>query len=68
MKDKIIIHNYTDFSDLEIIRYIERVIENEKVSETKQGKQYSFITTFSCGTVVGCEKRNNTYTFKIWRD
>ena len=35
MKNKIIIHNYTDLSDFEIIDYIGRVIGNGKISETK---------------------------------
>jgi len=68
VKSKIIIHNYTDFSEIEIISYIDSVIRKGKMSETKQGKQYPFISTFSCGTIVACTKRKNTHTFKVWRD
>lgn len=69
MKNKIIIHNYTDLSDLEVLDYIIRVVANGFLSETnKNGKQYCFITTFETGYAVSCDKRGNTHTFKIIKD
>lgn len=67
-KSKIIIHNYSDLEDYECISFVRAVISEGKVSETKQGKQYCFITTFKNGIVVGCSKRNNTYTFTVKRE
>lgn len=69
MKDKIIIHNYTNLSDLEVLDYISRVVANGFLSKTnKNGKQYCFITTFKAGYVVSCDKNKNTYTFKIIKE
>lgn len=69
MKDKIIIHNYTNLSDLEVLDYISRVVANGFLSKTnKNGKQYCFITTFKTGYVVSCDKMRNTYTFKIIKE
>lgn len=65
MKDKIIIHNYTDLSDYDILLYINVVIKQGKISKTKQGEQYSFITMFKNGIVVCSGRKNNTYTFYI---
>ena len=65
---KIIIHNYSDLEDYECVSFIRAVISEGKVSETKQGKQYCFVTTFKNGIVVGCSRRNNTYTFKVIRE
>ena len=38
MKDKIIIHNYTDLSDFEVIDYVGKVINNGKISTTKANR------------------------------
>lgn len=65
MRDKIIIHNYTDLSDFEVIDYIGRVIGNGKISGRNGLKQYCFVTTFKDGYTVCSGRRNNTYTFKI---
>ena len=69
MKDKIIIHNYTDLSDLEVLDYIFRVVANGFLSETnKNDKQYCFTTVFETGYTVVCDKRGNTHTFKIIKE
>lgn len=65
MRNKIIIHNYTDLNDLEIFNYIYRVMLKGKVSETKQGKQYCFVTHTE-GLIIFCNRRKNTYTFKVF--
>ena len=64
-KNKIIIHNNTDLEDEDVMQYVYCVISGGKVSETKQGKQYCFVTTFKSGIVVFCNKRNDTYTFHV---
>ena len=69
MKDKIIIHNYTNLLDLEVLDYISRVVANGFLSEThKNGKQYYFTTVFKTGYTVVCDKRGNTHTFKIIKE
>ena len=65
MRDKIIIHNYTDLSDFEVIDYIGRVICTGKISERNGLKQYCFVTIFKDGYTVCSGRRNNTYTFII---
>lgn len=65
MKNKIIIHNNTNLDDSDLLLYVYNVISQGKVSETKQGKQYCFVTTFKGGIVVFCNRRNNTYTFNV---
>lgn len=65
MKNKIIIHNYTKLNDLEALKCIEKVVKIGEISRTSKGNQYCFITKFAEGYIVGCDKKNNTYTFKI---
>lgn len=65
MKNKIIIHNNTNLDDCDVIQYVYYVISQGKVSETKQGKQYCFVTTFKSGIAVFCSKRNETFTFNV---
>lgn len=68
MNNKIIIHNYTDLSDSSVLSYISIIIEAGKVSKTSQGEQYSFITRFITGYAVSCDRKGNTYTFKIFKE
>jgi hypothetical protein len=65
MKDKIIIHNYTDLPDNEVLLYILPVVEKGKISKRNNLEQYCFVTTFKNGITVCSGRRNNTYTFKI---
>lgn len=65
MRDKIIIHNYTDLDDLEVMDYIKGVIALGKVSERNGQTQYCFVSTFKNGYTVCSGRRNNTYTFTI---
>jgi hypothetical protein len=65
VKSKIIVHNNTEISDEDAMLYVYNVMSGGKVSETKQGKQYCFVTTFKSGIVVFCTRRNNTYTFHV---
>lgn len=66
---KLIIHNETELDDLTVLKYIERVVEKGKVSETSKGKQYCFVTTFINGyTVVTSKNKQNTHTFWIYEE
>lgn len=67
MKSKIIIHNYTDFYDFEIMTYISAVISRGKISETSKGKQYCFVSQFPGKVFVSSGRNNDTYTFYIER-
>lgn len=68
LKNKFIIRNYTDLDDLEVMLYIIKVIQSGEISETKQGKQYSFVTIFKNGYTVCCNKRNETNTFYFYKE
>lgn len=62
---KIIIHNNTNLEDNEAMLYVNCVINQGKLSKTKQGEQYSFITTFKNGIIVSSGRKKDTYTFWI---
>lgn len=67
MKDKLIIHNYTNLEDLDIIDLVHDVISLGKISKTSKGEQYCFLTVNKIfNVVIDCTKNNNTYTFKIY--
>lgn len=68
MKSKIIIHNYTKFSDFEVIKYVVQVIENGKISNDE--KNYCYLTIFKDNIAVIAEKQNKkeTYTFKVYKE
>lgn len=66
---KLIIHNLTNLSDWDVLHYIIKVVQEGLVSETKNGKQYSFVTTFIDGyTVVTSKNKQNTHTFWIYKE
>ena len=68
-QSKLIIHNLTNLSDWDVLHYIIKVVQEGLVSETKNGKQYSFVTTFIDGyTVVTSKNKQNTYTFWIYKE
>lgn len=68
MKDKIIIHNYTDLPHYIVLNKVNAVIQNGKISETKHGKQYCFVTMFNDNYTVTCTRFRNTYTFKVYKE
>lgn len=61
---KYIIYNQTDIPDTAALRYVISVMMEGMISETKQGKQYCFVTTFE-HIVVECTRRNKTFTFVV---
>lgn len=66
--NKLIIHNYTNLSDYEALEYIQLVVGKGKVSDSKYGKQYCYVTTFKNGITVQCTRRNDTYTFYLIKE
>lgn len=46
-KSKLIIHNYTDLEDAEVLQLIQKVVQQGKVSHKGDIEQYSFATTFT---------------------
>ena len=68
-QSKLIIHNLTNLSDWDVLHYIIKVVEEGLVSETENGKQYSFVTTFTNGyTVVANKNKQHTHTFWIYKE
>lgn len=63
--NKFIIHNYTNLEDIDIFKYVIKVIDEGKVSHTSKGDQYCFATLFNTNIAVETFKRGNTYTFKV---
>ena len=68
MKDKIIIHNYTELPDRIIIQNISNIIDYGKISNSKYGKTYCLLSKTTGGILISCDRRNNTYTFKIFKE
>lgn len=69
MEDKkLIIHNYTDLNDAEVLLFIINVINEGLVSETSKGKQYCFVTKFKNNCVVICDKIKTGYSFKVVKE
>ena len=62
---KMIIYNFTDLSDLDVLQHVATVIHIGEISMSHNEKIYCPITTFRNGNVVYADKRKNTYTFKI---
>lgn len=68
-KSKLIIHNHTNLSDLDVLFYVMKVVQGGLVSETRNGKQYCFATTFKDGyTIVASKNKQNTHTFWVYKD
>ena len=44
--NKLIIRNYTELSDIEVLSYVISVVKEGRVSKTGKGPQYCFHTTF----------------------
>ena len=53
----------------QVLHYIIKVVQEGLVSETKNGKQYSFVTTFIDEyTVVTSKNKQHTHTFWIYKE
>ena len=58
--DKLIIENQTDLSLLEILGYVNHVVNMGKISKTSKGEQYCFLTTYRGGIVVYADKNKKS--------
>ena len=68
LKSKIIIHNYTELPDFVVVQYINKVIQNGKISKTSKGKQYCFVTRVLNDYIITSDRNKDTYTFKIYKE
>lgn len=67
--NKLIVRNYTDLNDLEILSYVMTVMKAGKISETNKGPQYCFHTSFKDGIEVSVHKSGiNTETFYVYKE
>ena len=66
MTDKIIIHNYTDLSDYDVLLHVVGVVKEGKVSKTSQGEQYCFVVDFK-QCYICSSRKGNTYTFRVMK-
>ena len=63
LKNKIIIRNYTDIDDLQVLDYIKVVVAGGKISSIHNQKCYCALMTFKSGIVISVEPRGDTTTF-----
>ena len=68
IRSRIIINNYTGEGDFNVVKYVHKVISNGKISQTKNGKQYTFCSIFSDGLkIYACMNKKGTHTFNVWK-
>lgn len=68
-KNKLIIRNYTDLNDIDVMSYVLTVMYNGKISETSKGQQYCFHTSFDGGIGVSVVKSGkDTETFYVFKE
>lgn len=69
LKNKIIIRNYTDHSDLHVLELVKSIVAQGRMSETSKGSQYCFHTTFLDGTNISIIKSGkDTETFYVYME
>ena len=67
--NKLIIRNYTELSDMEVLSYVISVVKEGRVSKTGKGPQYCFHTTFKDNIEVSVVKSGkDTETFYVFKD
>lgn len=67
--NKLIIRNYTELSDIEVLSYVISVVKEGRVSETSKGPQYCFHTTFKDNIGVSVVKSGkDTETFYVFKE
>lgn len=65
---KLIIH-VNGVDDAKALELVAEVVKGGLVSETSNGRQYCFLTTWKSGFVVKASKNNgNTHTFCVDKD
>ena len=55
----IIIHKKGDISDYDALRYVKYVVCGGRISKTKSGDCYCFVTKFADGFYVYADKKKN---------
>jgi hypothetical protein len=65
MKERIIIENRTKMPIDDAMVYVMHVISQGRVSESKLGKQYCYVTTWKDGTIVYSEKNKASDRFVV---
>ena len=65
---KIIIHNYTELNDLDVMKFVSAVMSEGLISIKNNTPQYCFLTTFENKYVVTCAKNKTGYTFKLYKE
>ena len=67
--NKLIIRNYTELSDMEVLSYVISVVKEGRVSETGKGHKYCFHTTFKDNIEVSVVKSGkDTETFYVFKE
>ena len=67
--NKLIIRNYTELSDIEVLSYVISVVKEGRVSKTCKGPQYCFHTTFKDNIEVSVVKSGkDTETFYVFKE
>ena len=69
LNNKLIIRNYTELSDMEVLSYVISVVKEGRVSKTGKGPQYCFHTTFKDNIGVSVVKSGkDTETFYVFKE
>ena len=64
-KSELIVRNYTNKSDLEVMEYVSIVIEKGKKNIIAGEPQYCLVTIFPSGIRVYCNRKGNRHTFYV---
>lgn len=68
MSKWIIQNEADDLTDIQVVNYIEDVIMAGKISTTKKGPQYCFVTRINDNYIVTCDKTDYGYKFIIYKE
>lgn len=56
-----------DIGDVEATYYVIKVIQGGRVSKSRHGDAYCFVTTFKNGVVVVADRTKTLDTFRVYR-
>lgn len=65
LKNKIIIHNYTDLNDIEVLTYIE--MAEQSIKQNKVERENDIRIQLDKNTMVSRNIKGSTQTFKIYK-
>jgi len=66
--NKLIIDNQSDLSDTDALRYVLRVVDEGRISETAGRAQYCFVTAWKDGVVVYAMLNKKSDRFIVRRE